>query len=114
MTPIEQLTFDFARLVADYPEAEYAKDLTPGRFWKNHKSHTFIPDYPNDWNATIGAIEARGWLWVMSKGPETRFANVGDHPGYVFGDEKLTKLNEPPCTALMRAAVETAKSQEKT
>jgi hypothetical protein len=123
MTPIEQLTLDFARLVG-YPDAEYAKDITtPGRFWKNHKSHTFIPDYPNDRNATEKAIEALGLIWERKVHRSWNFTNglpfkdtvvyyVSDAEWNVTKSERVN-TGESPCIALMRAAVAVVKAEEK-
>ena len=82
-------------------------------------SATGSSDYPNDWNATIRAIETRGWEWWTSnfllppdkdyKGMRQAFV-APKHGPYISG---YSKLDEPPCVALMRAAVEAAKSIDK-
>lgn len=77
-------------------------------------SATGSSDYPNDWNATIRAIEAKGWMWSMSHGHTNRLAMVGIvKDGHIFRDEMPLSKKEPPCVALMRAAVEAAKSIDK-
>lgn len=83
MTDIEQLTLDFARLVAGYPDAIWSyprkslrEDSRPFLLGKERLANEeesaslpgllvrdHLPDYPNDWTATIGAIEVRGWEW---------------------------------------------------
>lgn len=97
---LKQLTLDFARLVAEKHDGVLIDDD--------------LPDYPNDWNATIRAIEAKGWMWSMSHGHTNRLAMVGIvKDGHIFRDEMPLSKKEPPCVALMRAAVEAAKSIDK-
>ena len=107
LSSIEQLTLDFARLVAGYENAQCSEGRLIFRSFVNWQK---LPDYPNDWDATIGAIEAPEWMWSMSKGYDTRLAMIGIvKDGRVFRDETPLSKKEPPRVALMRAAVEAAK-----
>lgn len=109
MTDIEQLTFDFALMVAGWKDFE---------IW-----HAEI--FLTDWNATITAIEARGWEWKKNysawlpavgekkirvgtfsvrippqeKGPSVFWYSVDQIPGW------------NSCIALMCAAVKAARSE---
>lgn len=52
-----ELNLAFAREVAGYPEAFWAGD------YLDNGSAQRLPDYANDWNATIAALEHRGMPW---------------------------------------------------
>lgn len=112
LTDIEQLTLDFARLVAGYPDAAfYGAHLRDG---SASSIGQLLPDYPNDWNATIGAIEARGLIWERKVHRSRHFKDsvvyyVSDAEWNVTKSESVN-TDEPHCIALMRAAVEAAKS----
>ncbi len=97
LSPIEQLTLDFARLVAGKHDGVLVDDD--------------LPDYPNDWNATIEAIEARDWKWCAEKGLDYRSAEIV-FSGNNYIDDSCY-ITDPKCTALMRAAVLAAKRKIK-
>lgn len=111
MNDLEQLTLDFARLVAGIPEARYFEGrlVVPlAGYWHG------LPDYPDDWNATIRAIEARGLIWERKVHRSRHFKDsvvyyVSDAEWNVTKSESVN-TDEPHCIALMRAAVEAAKS----
>lgn len=100
---LAEISLAFAREVAGHPDA----------YWVHTRPHwtlcapgvpVSLPDYTNDWNATIAAVEARGWTFqVMSGRKMHRDATVRNGSGVAFYGHG--ELDAPRATALCLAAI---------
>ena len=82
-----------------------------GRNWDQTEHKKAIPDYANDWNATIAAVEARGWTFqVMSGRKMHRDATVRNGSGVVFYGHG--ELDAPRAIALCLAAIKCVREQK--
>jgi len=87
MTPAE-ISLAFAREVAGYPDAFWAGD------YLDCGSAQRLPDYANDWNATIAAIMGKGLEWGRdyNGGYCWQWVRSGDVFGDVWGEGSVSDL----------------------
>ncbi len=102
-----EISLEFAREVAGYPNANalpgYEPRIADG-------SGVMLPDYVNDWNATILAVEAKGWTFQIMSGPVIhRDATVRADGKAFYGHGEF---HEPCAIALCRAAIKCARGDE--
>lgn len=109
MKELEEMTaaetsLAFAREVAGFDPQEIR--LTNGETVPSvgaGSSHR-LPDYANDWNATIAAVEAKGWTFTSWVTCSFRGASVRTFHGRGESDE-------PRAIALCRAAIKCARAE---
>ena len=99
-----EISLAFAREVAGYPEANALPGYEP-----RIADGAMLPDYANDWNATIVAIEAKGWSFQLMSGPVVhRDATVRADGKAFYGHGEL---DEPRAIALCRAAIKCTRGE---